>query len=287
VIAFFKLSKKSFGFSLSVVVKANGMPASSSLAGFTGAWFQNRISSSDKASAMYGSDTSYALGKLRGLQDTYMLTIPTVSASGLYWPQVGMYNWEDVERFEVKSADGETIGDHLTLPPVKIVNRNLRPEGMSVNVHFGEMGEMVRYQIQKSDGNVLTDASTDPFIVQAGNALTLTTYYRAQQPTSTAQTRFVQMRDATGQIAAQFDSEPQNGQNPTWAWVKDEIVQDAILLPIPAETAPGDYNIYLGFYEPTGNFARLPVTNRQGERLLNDEVPLPRDSTPLVVQVVK
>ncbi len=223
----------------------------------------------------------------RFYQDSYMLTIPTVSASGLYWPQVGMYNWEDVERFEVKSADGETIGDHLTLPPVKIVNRNLRAEGMPVNMHFGEMGEMVRYQIQKPDGNVLTDASTDPFIVQAGNALTLTTYYHAQQPTSTAQTRFVQMRDATGQIAAQFDSEPQNGENPTWAWVKDEIVQDTILLPIPAETAPGDYNIYLGFYEPTGNFARLPVTNRQGERLLNDEVPLPRDSTPLVVQVVK
>jgi hypothetical protein len=223
----------------------------------------------------------WGLGRL--YRDDYMLTIPDQTASGLYWPQVGMYNWEDVHRFDVTGSDGEIIGDHYSLPPVKVVNRNIDPIGIAAGAHFGEMAELLRYDIHNQEGQ---DA-TGSFTVKAGSTLTLTTFYRVENPTPTALTRFIQMRDAANQIVAQLDSEPQEGQNPTWAWVKDEVVQDTAYLSIPAETPPGGYVIYTGFYEPGGNFPRLPVTNRQGVRLPNDELPLPLGANHLVVQVVK
>jgi hypothetical protein len=169
------------------------------------------------------------------------------------------------------------------LPPVKVINRNIDPAGIAAGAHFGEMAELLRYDIHNEEGK---DA-TSSFTVKAGSTLTLTAFYRVENPTPTALTRFIQMRDITNQIVAQLDGEPQGGQNPTWAWVKDEVVQDTAHLPIPPETPPGEYVIYLGFYEPVGNFVRLPVTDRQGERLPNDELPLPLGANPLVVQVVK
>lgn len=223
----------------------------------------------------------WGLGRL--YRDDYMLTIPAEAASGLYWPQVGMYNWEDVSRFEVRGANGESIGDHYLLPPVKIVNRRIQPAGIAAGARFGEMARLVRYDIHNQEGRDVTSS----FVVKAGTVLTLTSFFQVENPAPPALTRFVQMRDAANRIAAQADSEPQNGHNPTWAWVKGEIVQDITQLPVPAETPPGDYFIYTGFYEPSGNYPRLPVTNRQGERLPNDELPLPLGAMPLLVRVVR
>lgn len=215
--------------------------------------------------------------------DDYMLTIPKETLSGLYQPQVGMYDWEEVDRFDVRIAGSEEINDHYLLPPVKIINRAINPIGIAAGAHFGDMAELLRYDIHNAEGK---DATTS-FPVKAGSTVTLTAFYRVENPTPVALTRFIQMRDAANQIVAQLDSEPQDGQNPTWAWVKGEVVQDTVYLPIPPETPPGEYVIYLGFYEPSGNFARLPVSNRQGVRLPNDELPLPLGANPLVVQVVK
>jgi hypothetical protein len=65
------------------------------------------------------------------------------------------------------------------------------------------------------------------------------------------------------------------------------MVQDTTNLIIPPDTPLGDYHIYLGFYEPTGTFPRLPVTNRQGVRLPNDELPLTLDDDYLLIEVVR
>lgn len=221
-------------------------------------------------------------GTGRLYKDDYMLNIPDDTPSGLYWPQVGMYNWENQSRFDVRDTNGEMIGDHYLLPPIKVINRAVEPVGTSVGTKLGDMAELVRYTLSSDEGEV----TTNPLMVGAGSTLTLTTYYRVEQPSATAYTRFIQLRDDANQIVVQMDSEPQDGQNPTWAWVAGEIVQDTTILSIPADAPLGEYQIYIGFYEPTGDYPRLPLTDQAGERLANDELPLPLDAAPLIIQIV-
>jgi hypothetical protein len=87
-------------------------------------------------------------------------------------------------------------------------------------------------------------------------------------------TRYVQVRDAQNQIVAQYDSEPQEGSNPSWAWLPGEIVVDVIPLALPLALSDDHYTLYLGWYDAAANLAHLPTYDRQGKRLANDEVPL-------------
>lgn len=215
--------------------------------------------------------------------DSYQLPIAENIPSGLYIPDVGMYDWREQQRFDVTIPNVEGVFDHYELPPVKIINRNIRPSGIAANAQFGDMAELVSYEIQGAG----QEAATDRYTVKAGDILTFTTYYRVQNPTSIALTRFVQMRNASNQIAAQSDSEPQEGGNPTWAWVKGELVQDMAQISIAADAQPGEYFLYLGFYDRAENFTRLPVTDRQGQSLPNDELLLQVGANPLVIQIVE
>lgn len=201
--------------------------------------------------------------------DRYLLHIPPDAASGLYWPHVGMYNWKDLHRFDVRTPDSDTVGDHYRLPPVKVLNREIRPEGIAAGVHLGEMADLVRYQI---DGGT---AGTGPatLSIQPGDTITITAYYQAKTSTPESLTRFVQIRDAANQIIAQADAEPQNGVNPTWAWLEGEIVRDVITVQIPEAASAGTYTGTLGFYDAAADYARLPITDAQGALLPGSEFP--------------
>jgi hypothetical protein len=63
---------------------------------------------------------------------------------------------------------------------------------------------------------------------------------------------------------AQYDSLPQDGGNPTWSWLEDEIVVDHVQLQVADDAQPGSYPIYVGFYDRAENGARLPVTDGDG-----------------------
>lgn len=65
--------------------------------------------------------------------------------------------------------------------------------------------------------------------VAEGRAITL--LWRVKERVSADLTTFVHIFDATGNIVAQSDSTPANGQLPTWCWVKGELVSDTHLLP--------------------------------------------------------
>jgi hypothetical protein len=64
-------------------------------------------------------------------------------------------------------------------------------------------------------------------------------------------------------MAAQQDAQPQQGANPTWAWVPGEIVADKQTLTVRAEASPGVYDLLVGLYNPVDG-VRLPVTDAQG-----------------------
>lgn len=205
--------------------------------------------------------------------DRYLLEVPSDAASGLYWPHVGMYNWKDIRRFDVRVRGVDGVNDHYQLPPLKVVNPHIQPEGRRSGVRFGEMAELTHYATASKTGEPLSES------MQPGAMLALTLYYAVEQPSAQPLVRFAQVRDANNRIVAQHDGEPQDGLNPTWAWLPGETVQDTVALELPQDLPQGRYTLYVGFYDPAANAQRLPVTDAQGRPLPNAEAPLDLEET--------
>ena len=110
--------------------------------------------------------------------------------------------------------------------------------------------------------------------VRPGDAMTLTLYYQAQGVITADYTRFVHLYSSQLGMAAQQDGTPQDGQNPTWTWVKGEIVVDRVKLQISAQASAGIYTLTSGFYDQSANGARLPIYTANGTRFPGDEATL-------------
>lgn len=195
--------------------------------------------------------------------DTYLLHIAKDAPSGLYWPSVRLYDSETQALLPVHAQDGQELGDNLRLPPVKLINPTTRPSAHKISAQFGSMATLLGY-----------DLSTPAQGVRAGDHFTLTLYYRSDATTSADYTRFVHVYQPTTGMAAQFDSPPQNGVNPTWTWQPGEVIVDPVGLEVAQDAKPGVYTVYLGFYAPKANNARLAVHDANGKAVQDDQVPL-------------
>ncbi len=112
---------------------------------------------------------------------------------------------------------------------------------------FGDLAELTAYAVQ-------------PSARQAGEALTLTLYWRALSEQDRSYTVFVHLVNAAGQLVAQHDGPPANGELPTTVWLAGEIIADTHTLPLPADLPAGVYTLRVGLYDPaTGQ--RLPIVS--------------------------
>ncbi|MEI2688548.1 MAG: glycosyltransferase family 39 protein [Anaerolineae bacterium] len=84
---------------------------------------------------------------------------------------------------------------------------------------------------------------------RAGAWLPVTVGWQAMQPMERSFTGFVHLLDAAGQIVAQDDHLPLQGQRPTDAWLAGEVVEDLYQLALPAELAAGEYWLEVGLYD--------------------------------------
>jgi 4-amino-4-deoxy-L-arabinose transferase-like glycosyltransferase len=110
--------------------------------------------------------------------------------------------------------------------------------------------------------------------VQAGEPLTLTLYWRVEQPIDADYKVFVHLVDDDGVLRAQEDVRPRYGRFPTYLWVPGPVIVDEHQLSLPPDLAPGTYTLGVGLYLwPSG--ARLPAIGTDGHRLPNDWIALP------------
>ena len=77
--------------------------------------------------------------------------------------------------------------------------------------------------------------------LRAGSQISVTLYYRANAVTDLDLTRFAQLYSPELGMAAQQDSPPAQGGNPTWSWVPGELIADAVVLTVAPEARPGPY----------------------------------------------
>ena len=72
------------------------------------------------------------------------------------------------------------------------------------------------------------------------------------------------------EVLTQADGVPLEGGYPTSLWAPGEVIADRRVLRIPTDALAGDYELQVGFYQPSDGW-RLPVADAAG-RLLPDGI---------------
>lgn len=196
--------------------------------------------------------------------DEYRLSVPEAATGRVVWPLVGLYDPVSVERLPVVDGSGQTLDGAVRLAPLKLVGGRPSESLQDITARFGDLARLTGVAVE-----------TQGVAVRGGDSLTVTLRYDTLAPTDANLTRFVHFYAPTLGMAAQADGIPQQGLNPTWAWLPGEQITDQVVLTVAPDATPGRYQLATGFYD----------ANRSGERLAafgaNDE-PLPDNLAPLM-----
>lgn len=193
--------------------------------------------------------------------DVYRLQIPPDALGGLYWPSVGLYE-QDLDLLEAREGETGEVGDHYRLPPVKVVGRPQTPQQRAA-ARFAGVGQLLGYDLMLPEGGV-----------RAGGSFSVTLYFMGSGPSEREYTRFVHLYDAALGMAGQHDSLPADGVNPTSAWVGGETVVDRVEVPVSEAARPGEYTLYVGFYDAGAGGERAPAWDNKGQPISDGRVPL-------------
>jgi len=192
--------------------------------------------------------------------DEYEVTISQDAAPSRGTVIVGFYPWgEASSRLPAYSAEGQPIGDHFSLVPIKIAPAkppSYTPQ-YSLQVNFAGRIALIGYDLPRER-------------IKAGETLHLTLYSQGQAEMDEDYTVFVHLLDEESQIVAQRDSQPQSGNYPTSIWDIDEVVKDEYEMALNPDTPSGRYRLEVGLYLLTTG-ERLPASVR-GKRLPEDRI---------------
>jgi hypothetical protein len=100
--------------------------------------------------------------------------------------------------------------------------------------------------------------------VQRGGAIVLLLYWQTIGKIDKDYTIFVHLVDSTtGETVSGFDSQPQDGRQPTTVWSPEWMALDAKVIPVPPGAPPGRYHLEIGLYVLT-TMERLVVLDADG-----------------------
>ena len=111
----------------------------------------------------------------------------------------------------------------------------------------------------------LTGYALDRAAYRPGEDVRVTLYWLGSRHPDKDYKVFVHLRDlADQQMISQHDSDPVYGFTPMTRWEPGELMADEHLLPLPADTLPGTYQLWVGMYDPaTGE--RLTRADAHGQ----------------------
>ena len=102
-----------------------------------------------------------------------------------------------------------------------------------------------------------------PLEAQAGEVVTFSLFWQAEQSVEQSYTVFVQLLDQEGRLKAQVDRPPVAGFRPTDSWHPGELIRDNYGLELPPDLAPGLYRLIAGLYLPPSQ-ERLEASTLDG-----------------------
>jgi hypothetical protein len=187
------------------------------------------------------------------VRDTFVMMVPAGAAPGLYGVEVGWYD----PRTQVRLPVGEGSSFRVAVLPVSWEGSALQamtPLGTS----FGGTISLEGFSSQSHP-----------------DALEVTLGWSAEAHLDRDYTVFLHLVSpgAGGEVVAQSDGPPLDGEWPTSLWLPGMTLDDTHTIPIPAALPPGTYHLLAGLYDPaTGERLTLPDGS---DSLLLTEVTLP------------
>jgi hypothetical protein len=205
------------------------------------------------------------------LRNPLTLPLPADLPPIRYKLTAGLYDPHSGARLPLTGCDGCQAalenGDTLPLAYVWLLPETPLEEQaipQRLDYRLGDTITLLGYELTTTDPAALTLYWRTLAPEQGGVA------FREGSSTLRPYTIFIHALDAGGEIVAQFDAPPLNGLYPTDAWLPSQLIADTHTMTLPASTR----TLAVGLYD-TASLARLPVTDRDGQRLPDDAIRLP------------
>ncbi|MFN2227428.1 MAG: hypothetical protein ACK2UY_13990, partial [Anaerolineae bacterium] len=166
------------------------------------------------------------------VRDPHTLHIPAAVPAGHYRLVLGL----------ARAADGQLAGPAaVDLGMVEVVGRehNDAPPAPQYE-QVAPMGPNVELA-----GYDLATATPTP-----DSGLEVTLYWHALGTPAHDYHAFLHLLDGEGNIVAQHDGVPGEGELPTLGWLPGEYLADRHVLSLPADLPPGEYRLAAGLYRP-------------------------------------
>lgn len=210
------------------------------------------------------------------IQDVYPIRIaPDAAAPTLVTISVGWYDFYGTrEGIHALDSDGRPT---TTAGTFKLIPRTWpEPEpAYRVDANFEDIISLLGYDVKfraQGDEHPEEGAPSRP-------SFNLTFYWQCRAPPPANFTVFVHLLDADGDIVAQMDRPPLNGDYPTSVWEPGEVISDSLTIPLPVleslkdQASPGALRLRVGLYRSEDG-ARLPVLDANGH-MIGDAVTSP------------
>jgi 4-amino-4-deoxy-L-arabinose transferase-like glycosyltransferase len=181
------------------------------------------------------------------VRDPHALAIPATVPAGRYDLVLSLVRPADRTPVEVKG--GESL---VELAEIKVRDREhlfrpTSPEHPQLT-RFGPFVELEGYDLRE--------------VVRApGSPLEVSLHWHVLETPDRGYHTFVHLLDADGEIVAQHDGSPGEGELPALGWLPGEFLVDTHLLQLPFDLSDGVYQLGVGLYDPA-------TGQRLGERLL-------------------
>jgi len=172
------------------------------------------------------------------LCDDYVIPIAPDAegpTAGTIW--VGVSAGPGTEMLTALDAQGEDVGPSPPIAQVRVAPARevLYQPGNDLRVNLGRKAMLLGYDLF-------------PSTPTAGDSWQITLYWEPLVRMSKDYTVFVHLIDAAGDLVAQMDEQPLEGEYPTHLWQLEEQIKDGHRLPLPDDLPAGWYRLEVGLY---------------------------------------
>ena len=199
------------------------------------------------------------------VQQVHEFQLPIdVPAPALYWYSVGLYDEPGSERLAV-IIDDVLIPDRVVrLGPLALRGQDAKEPRQRIDYRFGSAIHLMGYDV-----DVVAGAGAS----EPASSLSVTLYWEADVAPENDWIAFVHLLDLEGQLVAQHDGSPREGEYPTWAWNPGDRVSDTHDLLLPSDLSPGTYRLQVGLYRSTDG-VRAPIFDSVAHPVPDGVLPL-------------
>jgi hypothetical protein len=168
------------------------------------------------------------------------LVIPALAEEGRYTVEVALL-----------PQDGDRpVGTGIFSRPHFVFLADVQVSPWSMETEFPPIADPLRADFGSPASIQLHGYELSRKTVAPGDLLNLTLFWRAATQVEGNNIVFVHLIDEQGQVVAQGDGVPGGGFRPTTSWRRGEIIVDEHGIWLPPDLMPGQYNIWVGFYDP-------------------------------------